>query len=317
MTGCECRRVASVVVLLTGPMLLAVPPVVAQALSESQLYDTGSDAYRRQAYDRAAIFLFAFEQRDPAVLKADPAFAREFHTALDYSKQQLEHDHQLAGDYRQKLQDEASASDGSGIGHSTSGLTAAPPNLRPHAPVSRSLSAEAARSINPRQMSAINPRQMSAINPRQASAIRLALRYRIESASSGKALTVIDGSAADLAPIGQRAWADAPGQRWWIEPLGGADTAFARIHPADSDKCLDVQGGATTDGVNVIQFTCHDGDNQKWQVIHLDDGTVVLQAKHSGKVLDLWGGRADDAAPITQYGRHDGPNQRWRLISLP
>jgi len=47
-----------------------------------------------------------------------------------------------------------------------------------------------------------------------------------------------------------------------------ADLVENRERPGklNSGKCLGVEGGNTADSAAVILFTCHGGDNQKWQV---------------------------------------------------
>lgn len=94
-------------------------------------------------------------------------------------------------------------------------------------------------------------------------------------------------------------------------------SSFYRITAAHSGKCLDVSGGAdaTGNGVPVIQWDCHDGDNQKWRFVAVGNDYYQIIAKHSGKALDVYGGviSTGDGVPVQQRDSNSSPNQLWRL----
>lgn len=69
-------------------------------------------------------------------------------------------------------------------------------------------------------------------------------------------------------------------QTFWFVPLAGG---YHRIE-TPAGLCVDVQAVSQDDGARVIQWPCHDGPNQQWQVEH-DDGEVLLRARHSGRFL--------------------------------
>ena len=54
-----------------------------------------------------------------------------------------------------------------------------------------------------------------------------------------------------------------------------------RIKNVNSSKYLDVAGGGTTSGTNVIQFSLNNGTNQQWQVTGLGDGCHVIVPRHT------------------------------------
>jgi hypothetical protein len=107
-----------------------------------------------------------------------------------------------------------------------------------------------------------------------------------------------------------------------------ADTAFGNIDPSalyhiiakHSGKCLDVSGGATAlaNGVRVIQWDCHDEDNQAWTFTPVEGGYYKIIAKHSGKSLDVFGGITSrgNGAVVEQWDYNGAANQMWILIPL-
>lgn len=105
---------------------------------------------------------------------------------------------------------------------------------------------------------------------------------------------------------------DAFGQHRFNDP-----SAFFRIRPRHSMKCLRVADGGLHNGAPVIQDDCTEvGDSQKWQILPAEDGYFKIVAKHSRKVLDVLGGMfmlgdGDDAGQWDYLG---GTNQMWQFI---
>jgi uncharacterized repeat protein (TIGR03803 family) len=69
----------------------------------------------------------------------------------------------------------------------------------------------------------------------------------------------------------------------------------------NSGKCLDVFGASTDAVAPVIQWTCHGGPNQQWQLEPAGGGAFHIIARHSGQALDVYGALLDDVTPIIQY----------------
>lgn len=44
-----------------------------------------------------------------------------------------------------------------------------------------------------------------------------------------------------------------------------AQHTYHELSARHSDKCLDVRGESTEDGAEVIQYDCHDSENQQWE----------------------------------------------------
>lgn len=100
--------------------------------------------------------------------------------------------------------------------------------------------------------------------------------------------------------------------------LVGSGTASAAPAPMfvtakarHSGKCLDVSGGSTNNGANLIQWECHGGANQHFLVLPLGGGGALIVARHSGHCLDVSGGSTANGAAIIQWPCHGGLNQQW------
>jgi serralysin len=105
-------------------------------------------------------------------------------------------------------------------------------------------------------------------------------------------------------------------------PLTQGLTGIFQITSKHSGKCIDLSladGPDTVNGSNIHQWDWHDGDNQRWILIALDDGSYQIQSKYSGKCIDLSladGPDTVNGSNIHQWDCHDGDNQRWILIAL-
>lgn len=74
-----------------------------------------------------------------------------------------------------------------------------------------------------------------------------------------------------------------------------------------SGKCLDLPGGETRDGTAVIQYDCHGGTNQQWQIIAVRGSGVHIVSRLSGKCLGL----ARVGAGIIQSPCDGAEDQLW------
>jgi len=99
--------------------------------------------------------------------------------------------------------------------------------------------------------------------------------------------------------------------------LVGSGTEEIRLLSQHSGKCLDVSEGSAADRANVLQWTCGDGQNQRWRFIDAGNGYFKIKALHSGKCLDVASGSSDDGANILQYACSDVANQLWRKDIQP
>ena len=79
-------------------------------------------------------------------------------------------------------------------------------------------------------------------------------------------------------------------------------------------KCLDVYNWSTADAGEVLQWTCTGGDNQRWQVEPLGDGTSRIINANSGLALDVADCGTADGTDIQQYTWWNNNCQRWQLV---
>ncbi|WP_026556608.1 glycosyl hydrolase family 95 catalytic domain-containing protein [Arthrobacter sp. 35W] len=81
-----------------------------------------------------------------------------------------------------------------------------------------------------------------------------------------------------------------------------------------SGKAMDVDGQSTSDGAAVIQWPWGGGDNQKWKLVPVHDGSFRIVSVKSGKVLDNPASSAANGTQLDQWSDTYGPNQWWKLV---
>jgi len=83
-----------------------------------------------------------------------------------------------------------------------------------------------------------------------------------------------------------------------------------------SDKALDVSGGSTDEGANIIQYVNAGGDNQQFIFISTENGYYNIVNRKSGLYLDIAGGSTSDGGNIIQWAETGGANQEFKAIAL-
>jgi hypothetical protein len=132
----------------------------------------------------------------------------------------------------------------------------------------------------------------------------------------GTQYTTANGASANVR-LGNR---DYLIQQNWVN-AGGGDCALnytsatlynlVNLH---SGKRLAVDGGATSDGAGIIQWTADGTASQSWQLVA--DGSYFLIVNNgSGRALDVPGFTTTAGAQLDQWGINHGSNQRWQLKS--
>lgn len=129
-----------------------------------------------------------------------------------------------------------------------------------------------------------------------------------------------DGGTANGAPIIQ--W-DCHGlDNQQFAPLFTVDPATEGISIVfinkKSGKCVDLYNGELANGTAIIQWTCHNGSNQKWELVEVlndpntpEDDTFLLKNRKSGKCLEVWGGSTQRGAIMAQWDCHGSQNQQF------
>ncbi|MFE3037786.1 RICIN domain-containing protein [Streptomyces canus] len=83
--------------------------------------------------------------------------------------------------------------------------------------------------------------------------------------------------------------------------------------PGAAGKCLDVAGGAKTNGTPVQVYTCNSGASQKWQRWASYDGGYTLQNPNSGKCLEVLNGGNADGTKIQIRDCGSAKAQQWKF----
>ncbi|MBW4621657.1 MAG: RICIN domain-containing protein [Cyanosarcina radialis HA8281-LM2] len=91
-------------------------------------------------------------------------------------------------------------------------------------------------------------------------------------------------------------------------------TAVAR----HSNKCLDVPGSQTTDGVQLQQWPCNGTNAQNFQFRPVAGvaNTYNIVNVNSNKCIDVYGASTSNGAAIIQWSCHGGNNQQFRRESF-
>jgi hypothetical protein len=92
-----------------------------------------------------------------------------------------------------------------------------------------------------------------------------------------------------------------------MAPQAGAATYYNLVN-YKSNKCMSVEGGgSTTNGANIIQWSCNDGGEQLWYW----SGGQLKNGK-SGKCLSVSGGGSTaNGAELIQWTCNGGAEQSW------
>ena len=91
--------------------------------------------------------------------------------------------------------------------------------------------------------------------------------------------------------------------------------AVTTIAAAHSGKCLDIPYGNTRRGVKLIQYRCHGGVNQQFELrpIARESDRYQVVNKKSGKCLDVMRASRSDGAALIQWDCTGNANQQFKL----
>jgi len=140
--------------------------------------------------------------------------------------------------------------------------------------------------------------------------IRTGDSYAMEQLNgSGTSLTVSNNNTSGLSRL----------QYGWGTGAGGTDVfypaAYYRLLNVNSRLALDVNGGSTANGANIIQWPQNGGNNQQW-IITANGSNYKITNRNSGLVLDVNGGSKASGAGIIQWPWNGGNNQQWTLTAV-
>lgn len=121
----------------------------------------------------------------------------------------------------------------------------------------------------------------------------------------------------DNPDLRKQGWNDKAASAAVVSYKGALDTDLVpglyKIINVNSNKCLDVTGVSMSGGANIVQWECHNGTNQKWDIKIDNNNFATLTAQHSKMVLNVKGGSKDKGADLIQWKGSNAPNEKWIL----
>lgn len=142
--------------------------------------------------------------------------------------------------------------------------------------------------------------------------------YYLVAAHSHKVLEIKDASKDNGAILQQgelQPYLESDHQQFAFN--GGGEPRVFALRARHSSLVLDVDYASRDDMAKVHQFGWNGVDHQRFRAIDAGDGTVFLEAVHSGKVLEIYGEEKGAGKPAKQYrNHHNGKNahQRFRPV---
>lgn len=94
-------------------------------------------------------------------------------------------------------------------------------------------------------------------------------------------------------------------------PAASAAVSTAALRGADSGRCLDVPGGKTESGTELMLWDCNGGSNQQWSY----DTTTKSLGVYGNKCLDSESGSAVNGTPVLIRDCTGGTTQQWDVVS--
>ncbi len=98
----------------------------------------------------------------------------------------------------------------------------------------------------------------------------------------------------------------------------GGGACYTEIIATHSNKCMDVAGASSSNNVQIQQYSCSGGDNQKFffSPVSGKANTYVIRAKHSGKAVDVISGSRSAGKDLVQYSANGSTSQQWQIVSV-
>jgi hypothetical protein len=96
-------------------------------------------------------------------------------------------------------------------------------------------------------------------------------------------------------------------------PAGPPPAPPGTVQSVASGKCLDLPHGQASDGLLVIQYDCHGGLNQQWNIESAGDAGYRIVSRMSGKCIGTDPRGSSIGGPIVQSPCDASPGQLWAL----
>lgn len=126
---------------------------------------------------------------------------------------------------------------------------------------------------------------------------------------SGGAVTLNNASGLERVQYG---WGQGADVHFFASLTGD----YYKILNRNSGKSVDVSGGSTDNGGNIIQWDYSGGNNQQWAFNSQGSGYFSIVNRNSGKALDVNGASTNGGASVIQWDYSGGNNQQWQVENV-
>lgn len=90
-------------------------------------------------------------------------------------------------------------------------------------------------------------------------------------------------------------------------------TSPVRLQARHSGKCLDAAGNQGSNGTNIQQYACGNGNNQKWSFYSKGGDWYEIKSQTSGRCLQIADSSNNDGANAELYDCYGGNHQQYKL----
>ncbi|MBM7788339.1 RICIN domain-containing protein [Tenggerimyces flavus] len=147
----------------------------------------------------------------------------------------------------------------------------------------------------------------------------------LKAAHSGKCLSILNGTVADLDPVKQETCGQGANQQWILRPafnatqLGEGGAGRYRVEAATSTaRVLDITNCQTADGSDVRMWAWVTGSPcQRWKLESIGDDVYKIVDPNSSKVIDIDGCSKLPGGTIHTWTSNESECQRWRIEPSP
>jgi hypothetical protein len=98
----------------------------------------------------------------------------------------------------------------------------------------------------------------------------------------------------------------------YVPPITGS----YKLVNVKSGKVIGINGGATADGTQAVQWTSTGSYDQMWQKIGLTGGYTKLVDVKTSKVLGVYQGSTADGANVVQWNDTGSLDQQWTFVAV-
>jgi pectate lyase C len=147
------------------------------------------------------------------------------------------------------------------------------------------------------------------------------LSYKFDNRSSGKILSVYQGSNAAGALLDAEADSGSPSlsQQWSITSNLDGYFQIASLNPGSGNitNVLDDSGASTPSGTAIVQSLANGSTAQEWTVLSVGNGYFSFVNHLSGLALDTHGGTGGLAGLVVQEPQSGtAQTQQWQIVAV-